>query len=184
MPRSLPPLALAIALSALTLLSPLAQAIPMKAFTISDLVERSDAVVLGRVGAHTAHFDKTRNRIYTTYTITVAEPVFGAVRGAQISVRLMGGVLGERTMTISDNAKLQEGEEIFVFLKADQADKKLFYISAMSQGKYTVLRDEGGARLVRGPATTEAGPGANRLDEMAARVRKLHEQPAATKEVR
>lgn len=169
-------LAFTLTLSTLTYLASPAYALVMKSFTLSQLVERSDAVVLGRVGTSVAHYDQARDRIYTTWTLEVSEPVFGARRGDKLAVRLMGGVVGDRSMSISGNPTLEEGEEVFLFLRTDG---ELHYISGMSQGKYTVVRSSGDARLFRGPAGNEYGQGPDAItpQDMSARVQELRAQP-------
>ncbi len=183
-------LALPLLLACLVLVAPTARALVMKAFTLSELVERSDVVVVARVGTSAAHLDEARNRIYTTWSLEVTEPVFGAKRGDKLAVRLMGGVVGELSMSISGNPELETGEEVFLFLKSGKgnpmADEGMHYISGMSQGKYTVVRGDGEARLFRGAAGNEYGlaPDALRLDEMKARVIKLRAPVTSAGEVK
>jgi len=140
------PIRLLLVIAAIALVAPVARALPIKIFSLSELIARSDALARGRVEGSTASWNEAHDRTYTDWTVRVTEPVFGLARGQVITVRQMGGRVGQVTQTVSGNASVALGEDVVLFLKTDGS---FHYIAAMAQGKWSVVGTPGAERLVR-----------------------------------
>ena len=103
-----------------------------------DLALKSDEVVLGEIKAKTSFFDEKTNTPYTLTTVTVKEWVKGGAGEKEITVRQMGGKLGDKVMFVTGDARMDEGEEVVLFLKKGEGVRFLF---AMAQAKFGVVRD-------------------------------------------
>jgi hypothetical protein len=174
-------LSLALSLAVMLLLAPTAQAVIMPVFTLSQLVERSDAVAWGRITRHECRWSEGRTRIYTYWTLEVEGAVYGAEAGQSLVVKQMGGEIGEMSMTVSGNARIQDGERVYLFLRTDGEHH---YVVAMGQGKYTPIETTAGTRLLR--VAPRAGkpdyPDAPLMQELSARIKALRDALPATKD--
>lgn len=169
-------LSLALTLAAALLLAPMAQAVVMPVFTLSQLVERSDAVAWGRITGHACRWNEGKSRIYTYWTLEVEGAVYGAEAGQTLVVKQMGGEVGEMSMTISGNARLHDGERVYLFLRTDG---EFHYVVAMGQGKYAPITTPAGERLLRvvPKAQKPDYPDAPLMRELNQRVKALRDAP-------
>ena len=121
---------------------------------LDELVQRSGLVVAGRVVAARA-LEGPRGRIDTEYTLTVDRTFWGEDVGQRV-VRMPGGVLPSgRGLMLPGMATLSVGEEV-VLLLTDEGDDGLRVPVGLAQGKFRVVRGEGGSRVaVRSQAGLE-----------------------------
>jgi len=157
-----------LALAALALLTTsLASATTVEKMSLRDLAKKSDAIVLARVEDETARYDSNKE-IYTYVTLRVLEPVKGPKADAVITIRQLGGSVGDVASIVPGTPSFKKGEEVVVFLtKNDTAGYP--WVMGLQQGKYTVTSDEKGQKSVRNELdglvllapdgkTTEGGP--------------------------
>lgn len=157
-----------LALAALALLTTsLASATTVEKMSLRDLAKKSDAIMLARVEDETARYD-TNKEIYTYVTLRVLEPVKGPKADAVITIRQLGGTVGDIASIVPGTPSFKKGEEVVVFLtKNDTAGYP--WVMGLQQGKYTVTSDEKGQKNVRNELdglilltpdgkTTEGGP--------------------------
>jgi hypothetical protein len=106
--------------------------------SLAELVAESDVVVHARVLEKRSFVEGPRDWVYTETTIEVLEVWRGKVgKGASLTVRQLGGVVGDREMAVNGNAALTAGEEVILFLDSDEK-KDRHYIVGMAFGKFTV----------------------------------------------
>ncbi len=103
-----------------------------------DLTLKSDEVVVGEVKGRTSFVDEKTNTPYTLTTITVKEWLKGGAGEKEITVRQMGGKLGDKTMVVTGDARMDDGEEVVLFLRKGEGVRFLF---AMAQAKFGIARD-------------------------------------------
>ena len=99
---------------------------------------RSDRVVVAEV--QSVHFEKAvdAKRIYTLTKLKVIDSLKGnAKKDMVLTIRQIGGQIGEWTQYVPGDAKFKIGEEVLVFLRHDQRDD-LHFLVGMSQGKIVV----------------------------------------------
>lgn len=123
------------------LIIPLSAAV-MVPLSLSEMVQKSDLIVVGEV------LDNQPSRwgtnswgdelIYTDYTIAVTDTVKGAVK-QEVTVTLEGGTVGDVSLTADHMPTFNKGERVVLFLR-DQGGEWMVYSGL--QGKLTV--DENG----------------------------------------
>ena len=137
----------------LLLLGPLflpaaAEATLIRAFSLQELHRTADEVITGKVTDANSFWNEAHDTIYTDYTVQVEGRSKGA-GGKTLTVRLMGGAVGERELLVSGNARFEVGERVLLCLRANQGFHTLV---GMSQGKWTVRRHGGVNHVFRAPA--------------------------------
>jgi hypothetical protein len=137
-----------LALAALALLTTsFASATTVEKMSLRDLAKKSDAIVLARVEDETARYDANKE-IYTYITLRVLEPVKGPKADAVITIRQIGGTVGDIASIVPGTPSFKKGEEVVVFLtKNDGAGYP--WVMGLQQGKYSVSADEKGRKNVR-----------------------------------
>ena len=98
-------------LTLLLLLCPsLASATIVRALTVEQMAQESDAVIFGTVSKQTSGWNDSKTRIYTVTTIVVKESWKGSHRnGASVNIRQIGGTVGQLTQRVVGNAKFTAG---------------------------------------------------------------------------
>jgi len=113
----------------------MSSATTVRGFTTQGMVREAAAVVRGKVVAQHSLYNADKSRIYTESTLRVTETITGKVTTKDITVRQMGGTVGQVTMFVSGVAQLPVGQEVLLFLRTDGAR---YYLVGMAQGKYRV----------------------------------------------
>lgn len=132
-----------------------------QALSLSELVRRADHVVLATCVDGRASRDG-RRRIVTDYDVRVEETMKGDTReGATLTMRTLGGVLGDLGMRIEGEPHLEVGRRYLLFLRT-LSDGRTLRPVGMSQGVMPV-EEEGGTLTVQpgggGMALRERGAG-------------------------
>lgn len=160
-----------------------ARASVVEALDLETLVREADSVVLARVIKASSHYDD-RGRIVTDYQMQVEHVEKGDVTpGAAVVVRKLGGVVGDKGMTISGEPSYTDGELVLLFGKGG---KSYLRPVGMAQGAMRVSEHHGeryvrsdsrGMSLVKRGATDKSVPPAvaeeRKLDELLAEVHAL-----------
>ena len=109
----------------------------------------SDAIVMGRVVDLASGWDPAVDTIYTYVTIEVSEVLKGNLSPGRLTIKQIGGVVGERGLSVIDQASFERGEEVLLFLEARPRDRSLYTV-ALWQGKWNIeLRGDGTRNAVR-----------------------------------
>ena len=167
---------------------PTAHASVVAALDLEALVQQADDVVVARVLKQESKYDD-QNRIVTDYTMQVERAEKGKAQpGAAVTVRQLGGVVGDRGMRITGEPTYEVGERVVLFGK--RGGKTYLRPVGMAQGAMRVFEQDGQSWAQ--PATRglslvardkSAGPppsGPRKLDDLLGDVRELvatHKQP-------
>jgi hypothetical protein len=119
------------------------------AVTARDLVSESEMVVVGQVTSIRSEWSEDRSYIYSHVVITVEEYVKGERSDQTITLRQIGGEIGDVGEIYSHTARFQAEEEVLVFLLRDQ--RGALQVAGGEHGKFKITRDgESGQRMVEG----------------------------------
>jgi hypothetical protein len=138
---------------------PIAMASLMRAMDLTELTTSADQIVVGDVVSTECTWDSGHRNIYSTIEISVQESWKGSVpNDGRISIRQLGGTVGEIEMTVHGMAQFTRGERALLFLR--QA-----HVVGMGQGKRHVQWDPGHKRWLADSQesldVTQAGRKAN-----------------------
>jgi len=138
-----------IAVVALTLLgSHLASATTVQKFSRQELTKKSDSIVMAKVQDVYSSQDAVSKEIYTYITLNVTESVKGAKGEKQVTIRQLGGSVGNLISAVPGTPSFKTGEEVVVFLSVRDKDGYP-WVMGLQQGKYSVVTDENGFKQVR-----------------------------------
>lgn len=142
----------ALALAAVLAFTPVAaEATIARAVKFDEKVEKSAAIVLGKVVAQQSQWDANKERILTYSTFQVEETMKGAP-AQQITIVTPGGTVGDIAQDFVGVPRFHEGDEHVVFVRNTRVGPTVAFFD---QGAYRVDRDSRGDRIVR-PLVTSA----------------------------
>jgi hypothetical protein len=144
---------LALLAAILTLPSGGAAVLPL---AIEDLSRAATIVVKARVRAAdcTWRYDARGQSLVTDFEITVEDAVKGAVRpGAKLMVECEGGTIGELRVRSCEEAQLEVGEEVVLFLMPHPTAAGRMKVYGWFQGKLSIV----GGMVRESVSTTYAG---------------------------
>jgi len=125
--------------------------------SLPELAREADQIVVGTVTGMES--DSMSEEIVTTHvTLSVVESLKGTP-GTAAEFRILGGVVGDLTLMVSDAPEFQVGENVLVFLKTDEGG--IARVWGEFQGKYAI-RD--------GRAVNDALEQNLSLDELRAQI--------------
>lgn len=176
-------------LLAVLLLCPPASATSMLKVDLPELAQSAEVIVHGTVRRMESRWSGDGRLIVTDVEIQVTESLKGQA-GNTLLVIQPGGSVGDIGQKVSGLASFAPNEEVVVFLR--RRGPGSYQVTAMAQGKYKVMRTEGGTRALAVPestselhlldATTHAPTESSRrelpLAELKAAIRTALEQPA------
>lgn len=177
--------------SALLLLLPLlfrpqteAEASTVVAMSLEQMTDRAQTIFLGRVTGTRADWNVERTRIYTYVTLDVDRYLKGGSPSGTETIRLLGGRVGPYLAMVPGTPEFRMGEEVLLFTAG--AGARIPTVLGLSQGKFTVVPDVNGERIVKRDITSlmlanyrsdsrKPGDPVNRyrLSEVEARIRAL-----------
>lgn len=120
------------------LYSSTASAMLVEEKTFGELISESDTIVIGTV-AEVDSFFGLDDMIYTDAVIEVEHylnPTDQGLYGSSITVRTIGGTVGQIVSLVSGMPGFEEGQKVLVFLNYDVASWT-FVVNGGLQGKYT-----------------------------------------------
>jgi hypothetical protein len=132
---------LAAALFGLLSVAEATVALPM---TLQELTSESTVVVHATVLARESSWDDTKSRIYTFTKLGVMRTLKGSVPNKEITIRQWGGTVGNVVMHVPGNATFKVGEEVVVFLSAEEG---LHFVVGLAQGKFRVQAEASGKKV-------------------------------------
>jgi len=133
-------LSLVLALTALVLAAPLALGAALVRKDIPTMVEEADVICLGTVVALESRWDEAHGLIYSLATVEVGQILKGDEVSNKLVVRYLGGTVGDVGMSVPGAPTFQAGEDVLLFLAPEEDGS--YSVAGMSQGKYTIERDE------------------------------------------
>ena len=116
-----------------------------------ELAQNADFIVRGLVKSQRIYWGDGHKTVYTDSKVEVKEYIkpIGSDQKPQkeILINQIGGKVGDIIYNVLGDAKLKPGEEVILFLKKDQ-EKSRFYLLALCQAKFTVIRKEGASPVI------------------------------------
>jgi len=100
--------------------------------SLEDLSREASSIVIGEVTDAQSFWED--GNIYTNVTISVEQYVKGA-GGKQVTIKVLGGTVGDITQWVSDAPIFQIGERTLLFLRNDQ-------VVGWHQGKFAIVNHE------------------------------------------
>jgi hypothetical protein len=129
-----------------------ARATLVRGLSLSELVTRSERIVLGRALEHTAHYEEIggSRRIVTDITLSVDDVLAKEAPAATLTLRVLGGVVGRQGEYVAGQPELELGGACALFLRA--LPSGIHWVTGMAQGHFPLRNDEHGeARLHASP---------------------------------
>ena len=148
------------------------------------LASDSELIVAGRCLRTNSQWVENGRILVTLADIAIDETLKGS-SASTVTVVLPGGADPNRrfpvAMTYPGAPAIQEDEEVFLFLTADDLVSGGYAVNGWAEGKFSILRDEKGNRLIsrsyiQGPIRSDSIAGSQRfdpLDEFRNKVRRL-----------
>ncbi|MBI4527890.1 MAG: matrixin family metalloprotease [Deltaproteobacteria bacterium] len=128
-----------LTLSCLALLSFQASATIVAPVSDPDMAQDAVAVITGHVRAIDSYWDPEQQQIHTLITLIVEESLKGDIPAGRLTIRQVGGVIGDIRSWVQGNPEFFVGEKVLLFLKQNQ-DGSL-RVAHLYQGKYSILAD-------------------------------------------
>jgi hypothetical protein len=119
------------------------------ALAVEDMVHKSDLIAIGTcVGTKSVWVGRS---LMTLATVSVGETIKGTEQN-QIAVALPGGIDANRDVPIAMNyagaPRITPGEDVLLFLRAGGPVSGTYSIAGLSQGKFSIVKDEDGRQMV------------------------------------
>jgi hypothetical protein len=116
---------------------------------VDDLISDSDMVVVGQVSSIRSEWNDDRSYIFSHVTVAVEEFIKGERPERTITLRQLGGEVGDVGEIYSHTARFLPDEDVLVFLKRDPRGE--LQVSGGEHGKFQITTDrETGQRMVEG----------------------------------
>lgn len=130
------------------------------------LARQADVIALGECASETSSWNDEGNLITTAVQVRLNRVFKGAVTRA-VTVKTLGGRVGDESMAASHGASLAAGEQVLLFLKRSEF------------GDYYVVAGGEPGKVVVGevPAEWPAAPSAGTLAELARLLSRAAAQP-------
>lgn len=143
------------------LLAPgLAGATVARALDLEGLAVRADEVIRGTVVDQRSRWDEDGRLIVTEVEVLVDGCLKGACEAELVTVRTLGGTIGDLTMQVHGVARYDLGEEVLLYLERPDPERALRRTVGMAQGKFRLVWEDGQALAVRDTAGLRfIGPG-------------------------
>ncbi len=137
---------LIIAIAALALVgAQVAFATTVQKLTLQELTKKSESIVMARVDDAVSSWDTAHKEIYTYFTLSVLQPVKGSKGVTTITLRQIGGTVGNIASVVPGMPNFRKGEEVVVFLT--QKDAAGYpWVMGLQQGKYSVTTAKNGVK--------------------------------------
>ncbi|MCL5291468.1 MAG: hypothetical protein M1548_02935 [Actinobacteria bacterium] len=112
---------------------------------IEELVGKSTLVPRGKIVAAKSDWTPDKKQIYTYITMTVKELLKGEEPAKQITIKQLGGRVGEMMLYVPDAPRLQLGEDVVLMLKRWDSE---YVVVGLADGKFGVRTDPEGRQVV------------------------------------
>ncbi len=110
------------------------------------LVGLSTLIIEGRVVEMHSEWNPNRTQIHTLVTLDVARAYKGTIAGGKLTVRMLGGRVGDIAQRLVDAPTFSLDEDVIVFFEKDPSQP--IAITGFNQGKLTVRTEAGGRRVI------------------------------------
>lgn len=104
-----------------------------------DIVRGARIILEGKVTKVSSQWNAARTRIYTFVDISVSKVLKGSIQGQTITLRVLGGAVGNIGMVVVDSPTYAVGQEIILLLGPNPQSS--FPVVGFNQGKFTIEVD-------------------------------------------
>lgn len=123
-----------------------ATTVPYKSF--GDLVGESDAVVSGRVASIQSKYSNNKEDIFTFVTLDGLETLAGSYSAPAVTLRFLGGQVGNDILNVSGSPSFKLNERVIVFVHGN--GRNMVPVVGWTQGVFRVAPEAGsGQQVVR-----------------------------------
>ena len=117
----------------------------LKKTSIAEMTRTSDLIIQGTILSNHSEWNDEKDLIYTFYRIQINDIYKGSVSGDVVTVRQLGGRIGDSEMILNGAPGLREGEDVLLFLMK----KGSFYvIHSIALGKFSLQWDSQSGRYM------------------------------------
>ena len=117
-------------------------------WTDAQLAGFSDVILRGRVARVAVAKDEAADSIYTYVSLDVAEVLKGSLADSRVTIKQLGGRVGQTALQIAGQPTFEAGEDVLVFLEVRPRDHTLT-TTAQWQGKFTITAAPAGSLAIR-----------------------------------
>lgn len=122
------------------------------------LYEQSSKIFLGTVESAEGRFENGEKTI-STYVTLKAVKVYKGPDFKQITLRVPGGTVGEKTLKVFGAPVFKQDDTVLIFAEPDHLNKEAVRVSGFFQGRFMVVK-HGGTQF----AVMDQGRGAEALE--------------------
>ncbi|HCY75534.1 MAG TPA: hypothetical protein DHV28_06400 [Ignavibacteriales bacterium] len=108
---------------------------------LKSLTDGADVILTGKVINQTSSWNADRSRIYTEVTLRADEYLKGDYSENTLSVKTLGGEVGDVGELYSHMPKFTNDEEVLLFVKKDNKDLSYRVLNG-EEGKLTLYEDK------------------------------------------
>ncbi len=112
-----------------------------------ELTERATVIVTGTVDNVESRYDDQRRTIFTYVDLDLDRVLKGSPGADHITLRQMGGTVGDETVEVFGSPAWELGEEVMVFA-GPLGDTGYYGVLGIFYGKYDIERDPGTGQSV------------------------------------
>ncbi len=114
----------------------------MIAYSTEELTNKSQSIIIGTVLNINSYWNEDKTLIFTNTLIQVKEFIKGGFHENPITVKHIGGTIGDLALKVSDTPNFQLNDEVMLFLNDDPESANIKILMARTQGKYSILENE------------------------------------------
>lgn len=114
---------------------------------LQDLSKDADLIITGKVSQQISSWNEDKSRIYTIATIQVEDYIKGNLAGNSVSVKYLGGEVGDVGETYSHIPTFVNNEEVLIFLKKNE-NKSDYSVLYGEEGKISLVNDSQTGELI------------------------------------
>ena len=111
-----------------------------EAVDLKELATSADVIITGKVTNQTSSWNEDKSRIYTLATVQVADYIKGVSAGNTVTIKYLGGEVGDVGEMYSHMPRFEDNEEVLVFLTKDSNDND-YKVSNGENGKIRLVND-------------------------------------------
>lgn len=115
----------------------------MKKLTLDDLTEKAKVIVIGKVESIESRWNEEHTMIFTYVDIIPNSFLKGFIGGGKITVKLLGGSVGDIETVVLGSPRFENGEETVLFLNSGYGEwfQNFYAVVGLAQGKFDVSYD-------------------------------------------
>jgi len=111
-----------------------------EAVDLKELTTSADVIITGKVTNQTASWNEDKSRIYTLATVQVDEYIKGNNTGNTVTIKYLGGEVGDVGELYSHMPRFEDNEEVLVFLNRN-GNSTNYKVSSGESGKISLIND-------------------------------------------